>query len=37
MALPLFLDLEHTLRLHRSLIEHYGVPRAFAMSAFRRT
>lgn len=24
MAAPLFLDLEHTLRLHRSLIEHYG-------------
>lgn len=24
MATPLFLDLDHTLRLHRSLIEHYG-------------
>jgi len=24
MAAPLFLDLEHILRLHRSLIEHYG-------------
>lgn len=24
MAMPLFLDLDHVLRLHRSLIEHYG-------------
>ena len=24
MALPLFLDLEHIMRLHRSLIEQYG-------------
>ena len=24
MGTPLFLDLEHALRLHRSLIEHYG-------------
>jgi death-on-curing protein len=24
MATPLFLDLEHVLRLHASLIEHYG-------------
>ncbi len=24
MATPLFLDLDHTLRLHHSLIEHYG-------------
>lgn len=24
MATPLFLDLDHILRLHRSLIEHYG-------------
>jgi len=24
MTTPLFLDLDHTLRLHRSLIEHYG-------------
>jgi len=24
MAAPLFLDLEHIMRLHRSLIEHYG-------------
>ena len=24
MAIPLFLDLDHMLRLHHSLIEHYG-------------
>ncbi len=24
MATPLFLDLDHIMRLHRSLIEHYG-------------
>ncbi len=24
MAMPVFLDLDHTLRLHLSLIEHYG-------------
>ena len=24
MSAPMFLDLDHTLRLHRSLIEHYG-------------
>ena len=24
MAAPLFLDLDHIMRLHRSLIEHYG-------------
>ena len=24
MAMPMFLDLDHVLRLHRSLIEHYG-------------
>ncbi len=24
MSAPMFLDLAHTLRLHRSLIEHYG-------------
>lgn len=24
MSTPVFLDLDHTLRLHRSLIEHYG-------------
>jgi len=24
MAMPLFLDLDHVMRLHRSLIEHYG-------------
>lgn len=24
MAKPLFLDIDHAMRLHRSLIEHYG-------------
>lgn len=24
MSAPLFLDLDHVIRLHRSLIEHYG-------------
>jgi len=24
MAVPLFLDVEHALRLHQSLVEHYG-------------
>ena len=33
MRAPWFLDLAHALRLHRSLIEHYGNKRTGAVSA----